>query len=195
VLETPWGTADVALEVRGEHQVDNASQAAAVALELGVPLAEVVTGLAAVRTSCRRMEVLHTPGDIVVINDAYNSSPTSAAAAVRSLARLDVTGRRVAVLGEMLELGEQTAAEHVAIGALAAVEGIDVLIAVGNQADHFATGARGGRMSVLTVADPESASELVSREVRPGDAVLVKASRAVGLERVAEDLARGEGAS
>jgi UDP-N-acetylmuramoyl-tripeptide--D-alanyl-D-alanine ligase len=95
----------------------------------------------------------------------------------------------------MLELGEQSAAEHVAIGALAAAEGIDVLIAVGNQADHLATGARGGRVSVLTVADPESASELVAHEVRAGDAVLVKASRAVGLERVADDLARGEGTS
>jgi UDP-N-acetylmuramoyl-tripeptide--D-alanyl-D-alanine ligase len=195
VLETPWGTAAVALEVRGEHQVDNASQAAAVALELGVTLDEVVTGLATVRTSGQRMEVLHTPRGVVVINDAYNSSPTSAAAAVRSLARLDVTGRRVAVLGEMLELGEQSAAEHIAIGALAAAEGIDVLIAVGNQADHLATGARGGRVSVLTVADPESASELVAHEVRAGDAVLVKASRAVGLERVADDLARGEGTS
>ena len=195
VLETPWGTTDVALEVRGEHQVDNASQAAAVALELGVPLDEVAAGLAAVRTSSQRMEVLRTDGGIVVINDAYNSSPTSAAAAVRSLARLDVPGRRIAVLGEMLELGEQSAAEHVAIGALAAAEGIDVLIAVGAEADHLATGARGGRVSVVTVADPESASELVSNEVRPGDAVLVKASRAVGLEWVADELARGVGAS
>ncbi len=194
VLESAWGTAPVTLAVRGEHQVENALEAAAVALELGVPLDAVVAGLADARTATRRMDLVRTAGGVLVINDAYNSSPTSAAAAVRSLARLDVPGRRIAVLGEMLELGAQSDAEHEAIGALAASSGIDLLIAVGHQSDRLAAGARGGRVSVLTVADPDDALAVVVSEVHAGDAVLVKASRAVGLERVAESLTDGEGA-
>lgn len=192
VLETPWGTAEVSLSLRGEHQVENAAQAAAVALELGAPLDNVVAGLAEARGATQRMELLRTPDGVLVLNDAYNSSPTSAAAAVRSLAQLAVPGRRIAVLGEMLELGEQTAAEHEAIGALATELGIDLLVAVGAQADHVAAGARGGRIVVVTVPDAVSASDVLAREVLPGDAVLVKASRAIGLDRVADDLAHAE---
>src|SRR6185436_7489176 len=140
-------------------------------------------------------DLLLTAGGVLVINDAYNSSPTSAAAAVRSLARLEVPGRRVAVLGEMLELGDQSDAAHEAIGALTASTGIDVLIAVGRQSEHLAAGARGGHVAVLTVPDPDDASGVVAGEVRRGDAVLVKASRAVGLERVAESLTHGDGAA
>jgi UDP-N-acetylmuramoyl-tripeptide--D-alanyl-D-alanine ligase len=194
LLESAWGTAPVALEVRGEHQVENAAQATAVALELGVPLDAAVAGLADARAAAHRMELVRTTGGVLVINDAYNSSPTSAAAAVRSLARLPVTGRRVAVLGEMLELGDEADAEHVAIGALAAEVGLDVLVAVGDRAEQLADGARGTRVAVLMVPDPAAASAVVSGEVREGDAVLVKASRAVGLERVAEALAHGDAA-
>ncbi|MSO79174.1 MAG: UDP-N-acetylmuramoyl-tripeptide--D-alanyl-D-alanine ligase [Acidimicrobiia bacterium] len=188
VLESAWGTAPVVLGLRGEHQVENALEAAAVALELGVPLDDVAAGLAEARTATRRMDLVRTAGGVLVINDAYNSSPTSAAAAVRSLASLDVPGRRIAVLGEMLEIGDASDAEHEAIGALAAASGIDVLIAVGRQSERFAAGASGSRVSVLTVADRDEALEAVMREVQSGDAVLVKASRAVGLERVAESL-------
>jgi UDP-N-acetylmuramoyl-tripeptide--D-alanyl-D-alanine ligase len=194
-LESSWGTAPVTLSLRGEHQVENALEAAAVALELEVPLDVVVAGLADARTATRRMDLVRTSAGVLVINDAYNSSPTSAEAAVRSLASLDIPGRRIAVLGEMLELGDQSDAEHEAIGALAAASGIDVIIAVGRQSEHLAFGARGGQVSVLTVADPDEALEVVMREVRSGDAVLVKASRAVGLERVAESLTDGESAS
>ena len=141
------------------------------------------------------MDLIHSAGGVLVINDAYNSSPTSAAAALRSLARLDVPGRRVAVLGEMLELGDQSDEQHEAIGALTAAAGIDVLIAVGRQSERMAAGASGSDVSIVTVADPNDASEVVVGAVRRGDAVLVKASRAVGLERVAEALAAGDGAS
>jgi UDP-N-acetylmuramoyl-tripeptide--D-alanyl-D-alanine ligase len=194
VLDSAWGRAEVSLGLRGEHQVENALEAAAVALELGAPLDAVVAGLAAARAAVQRMDLVRTAGGVLVINDAYNSSPTSAAAAVRSLARLDVPGRRVAVLGEMLELGDRSDAEHEAIGALAASSGIDVLIAVGRQSERLAAGARGGHVAVLTVPNPDDASSVVAGEVRRGDAVLVKASRAVGLERVAESLTTGEGA-
>ncbi len=194
VLESAWGTSPVVLALRGEHQVENALEAAAVALELGVPLDTVVLGLAVARTATRRMDLVRTAGGVLLLNDAYNSSPTSAAAAVRSLASLDVPGRRVAVLGEMLELGDQSDSEHETLGALTAARGIDVLIAVGRRSESLAAGARGGRVSVLTVADSDEAIEALAHEVRPGDAVLVKASRAVGLERVAESLTGGEDA-
>ncbi|MEX0664597.1 MAG: UDP-N-acetylmuramoyl-tripeptide--D-alanyl-D-alanine ligase [Acidimicrobiia bacterium] len=191
-LETGWGTADVMLALRGEHQVENAAQAATVALELGAPLEAVVSGLAGAQTVNQRMELVRTSQGVLVINDAYNSSPTSAAAAVRSLAALDVPGRRVAVLGEMLELGTESDHEHMALGALAAEMGIDAVVAVGRPAPQIAAGARGGRVIVTTVADPVEASAFVAGEVHAGDAVLVKASRAIGLERVADDLVHGE---
>lgn len=189
-LESPWGVAVIALTVRGEQQVDNAAQAATVALSLGVPIAEVAAGLGDARGAGHRMEIFRTADGVLVLDDAYNSSPTSAAAAVRSLARLPVSGRRVAVLGEMLELGEQSDTEHAALGALAAAQGIDLLVAVGTRAASMAEGARGSALTVLTVADPAAAAGVVAGEVRVGDAVLVKASRAIGLERVAEALAR-----
>ncbi len=195
VLESAWGTAPVVLSLRGEHHVVNALQAAAVALELGVELDAAVAGLANARTASQRMDLIHSAGGVLVMNDAYNSSPTSAAAALRSLARLDVPGRRVAVLGEMLELGDQSDEEHEAIGALTAAAGIDVLIAVGRQSERMAAGARGSDVSIVMVADPNDASDVVAGAVRRGDAVLVKASRAIGLERVAEALAAEDGAS
>ncbi|MBM3672406.1 MAG: UDP-N-acetylmuramoyl-tripeptide--D-alanyl-D-alanine ligase [Actinobacteria bacterium] len=189
-IETPWGTAAVALSVRGEHQVENAAQAAVVALELGAPLDDVILGLGDARGEAQRMELVRTPDGVIVLNDAYNSSPTSAAAAVRSLASLDASGRRIAVLGEMLELGDSAAVEHEAIGALAGAIGIDLVVAVGAYADSIAKGASGTHTDVVTVADPVAASEVLAQEVRSGDAVLVKASRAIGLERVAEELVR-----
>jgi murE/murF fusion protein len=190
LLETPAGTARVAIELRGEHQVENAMQAVAVALELGVPLEAAVAGLADARPAAHRMELLRTPDDVLVINDAYNSSPTSAAAAIHALARLQVRGRRVAVLGEMLELGDHADDQHAAIGALVAEQGIDMLVAVGDRAEGYAEGAASGRVTVVKVADADAAARLVADELHSGDAVLVKASRAVGLERVVHALSR-----
>ncbi len=187
-LETPWGDTAVRLAVRGEHQVANATLAAAVALALGVPVEAVAGGLATASSAAWRMELLRTPDGVTVLNDAYNSSPTSAAAALRALAHLPVDGRRVAVLGEMRELGEHSASEHAALGALASELGIDILVAVGGSADALRSQFRG---ESTTVADADAALGAVAERVRPGDAVLVKASRAVGLERVAETLTRG----
>jgi UDP-N-acetylmuramoyl-tripeptide--D-alanyl-D-alanine ligase len=196
VLETPWGRAPVALALRGEHQVENAAMAAVVALELGAPMEAVVAGLEVAVTASLRMELVRSASGVVVINDAYNSSPTSAAAAMRSLAHLPVAGRRIAVLGPMLELGRHSAAEHVHLGALAAASGIDVLIVVGDDVGQIAEGAQGStvrdaEISVVDVPDAAAATDYLMGEVRPGDAVLVKASRAIGLEAVADALVRG----
>jgi UDP-N-acetylmuramoyl-tripeptide--D-alanyl-D-alanine ligase len=186
MLTTPWGSGRITVALRGEHQVHNAAMAACVALSLDAPFDAVAAGIAGATTAGLRMELLRTPDGIVVINDAYNSSPTSAAAAVRSLARLPVEGRRIVVLGEMLELGDDAADEHRAIGALAGATGIDVVIAVG--APGFAEGARGTVADLHEVNDVDAATAVLRELLRPGDAVLVKASRAVGLERVADEL-------
>ena len=171
-LETPWGTADVRLEMRGAHQAANAAGAAGAALVLGLGLDRVVTGLAGATTSRWRMEVRRSPTGFVVVNDAYNANPASAEAALRALAALPVGGRRVAVLGPMLELGATSDAEHRRVADLAASLGIDV-VAVG-------TGAYG-----LTPLAPADVDGIVD-DLGGDDAVLFKASRAAGLEQVAQ---------
>jgi UDP-N-acetylmuramoyl-tripeptide--D-alanyl-D-alanine ligase len=142
------------------------------------------------------MDVTRTPEGITVVNDAHNASPTSMAAALRSFRHLAAGKRRFAVLGEMLELGEHASVEHERIGRLAVESGVDVVIAVGAGAQPIADGARAGAggAQVVEVDDADGALVAVSGQARPGDAVLVKASRAVGLERVAEALTMAVGA-
>jgi UDP-N-acetylmuramoyl-tripeptide--D-alanyl-D-alanine ligase len=196
LLETPWGTTPVCLSVRGEHQAMNAAMAATVALDLGAPLDRVAEGLARAATAAWRMDVTRTPDGITVVNDAYNASPTSMAAALRSFRHLASGKRRLAVLGEMLELGDHSRAEHEAIGRLAVESDVDLVIAVGAAAQPIADGARGagaGGAQVIAVDDADAALAAVTEHARQGDAVLVKASRAVGLERVAEALTAAVG--
>jgi len=192
-LVTPWGTGRVQLSVHGDHQVVNALQAAAVALHLQVPFADVVGGLESVRPAPWRMEILRTPTGAVLLNDAYNANPSSMAAAVRGLAQIDTDGRRVAVLGEMRELGEHSADEHARIGRLAAGLGIDVVVAVGDEAAPLAQAAgNDDTTTVVSVADADGALQALRELLHHDDAVLVKGSRAVGLESVAHALALGD---
>jgi UDP-N-acetylmuramoyl-tripeptide--D-alanyl-D-alanine ligase len=191
-LETPWGSAPVFLGVRGAHQAENAAMGAAVALVLDVPIDIVAAGLEAASTAEWRMQLAESPAGITVLNDAYNASPSSMAAAVQSLALLPVSGQRVAVLGDMLELGDHAEAEHAALGDLAAEVGLDLLVAVGPASRVTADRARAVGLDVVMASDRDAVMPLLARRVHPGDAVLVKASRAVGLETVAEALARGE---
>src|SRR5262249_17946736 len=114
-LSTPWGRGEVALAVRGAHQVINASLAAVVALSHAVPSDAVAAGLATVQPARWRMEVAQTDDGLVVLDDAYNANPSSMSAALDALARVDVPGRHVAVLGEMRELGSLSVAEHEAL--------------------------------------------------------------------------------
>jgi UDP-N-acetylmuramoyl-tripeptide--D-alanyl-D-alanine ligase len=194
-LESPWGEAKVALGVRGLHQVSNAALAATVALALGVPLDDAAEGLGRATTAAWRMELTRSPDGVTVLNDAYNSSPTSAAAALRALVALPVPGRHVAVLGEMRELGDHAEAEHATLGRIATELGIDTVVAVGAVSGAIRSGAIGSGASaptrVVEVADAGAALGALETLVGPGDAVLVKASRAVGLERVAEVLSGG----
>ena len=199
-FDSPWGSANaVALAVRGGYQVSNAAMAATVALHLGVPLEAVVASLGRATTASWRMELTTTPEGLTVLNDSYNASPTSMQAALASFARLPVRGRRLAVLGEMRELGDLAAAEHARIGESVAAADVLALVVVADLGDpvmaQLAAAATARGVEVYDVADPDAAVAIVRKLARPGDAVLVKASRAVGLERVAHSLTEGAAAA
>jgi UDP-N-acetylmuramoyl-tripeptide--D-alanyl-D-alanine ligase len=138
------------------------------------------------------MDVQRAPSGALVIDDAYNANPASMAAALRALERVGAAGRMIAVVGDMLELGDASAAEHARIGELAAEIGVDALIAVGDVAPAAADAARAAAPAVplvLEVPDPATALDaLRSLDVRADDVVLVKGSRAVGLELVVAGL-------
>lgn len=196
-IETPAGPLETELGLRGAHQARNALLAAAVGWWLGMDPADVGAGLAAARPSANRMHLAATPAGVVVLDDSYNANPTSMAAALHSLGHLGVAGRRIAVLGEMRELGEGSAALHAEIGRAAVATHVDVLVAVGEGGEQIAAGAAASRdadhpIEILCVADSHAAIGAVRSVARPGDAVLVKASRAVGLDEVARAL-RGDG--
>lgn len=184
-LVTPAGSAPVALRLVGEHHVSNALAAAAVALELGGTPDGVAAALSVAEPASRwRMEVTERADGLTVVNDAYNSNPESMRAALNALAALGEGTRRTwAVLGRMAELGDGTAAAHAEIAALARRLSIDRLVAVGT--DDY-PGAR-------RTAGVDEAVDLLRAEAGPGDVVLVKASRAIGLERVVDGLMRAPG--
>jgi UDP-N-acetylmuramoyl-tripeptide--D-alanyl-D-alanine ligase len=179
--------AQVRMRLLGEHQAMNAAAATAVALLLGVPLDAIAESLAAVTTLSKWRLELHERADgLVVVNDAYNANPESMTAALRTLAGIgERTGRpTMAVLGEMRELGETSAAEHAAIGALARELGIDRLVVIGEGAR-----AMGETYDTATFhASVEDAVPAVRNNVDRTAVVLVKASRAARLERIADAL-------
>jgi UDP-N-acetylmuramoyl-tripeptide--D-alanyl-D-alanine ligase len=139
-----------------------------------------------------RMQVQRRADGLTVVNDAYNANPSSVAAALKTLAALRRPGgRTVAVLGEMAELGEAAAAEHDRVGRLATRLGIDRLVGVGEPGRVMVNAARMEGMwpeEARAVADPDAAVALLGPTLGPADVVLVKASRVVGLEVVAERL-------
>jgi UDP-N-acetylmuramoyl-tripeptide--D-alanyl-D-alanine ligase len=171
----------------GAHHAMNAAAAAAVCLAAGLDLATIGERLAsASAASPMRMARTQRPDGVVIIDDTYNANPESVAAALRAATALRAGQRRVvAVLGEMLELGEASPERHREIGELAAGLGIDLVVAVGEPAWPIADGAEGnGTTEVVRADDTEVASEVVSAWLSPGDVVLVKASRGARLERV-----------
>lgn len=184
-LLTPHGTAPLQLNVIGEHQVYNALAVAAATLELGLGIEQVVSALGDARNESRwRMEVTDRPDGVTVINDAYNANPESMRAALNALSAIGGPARRRwAVLGPMGELGSISEAAHAEMGALAGVLGVQRLVSVGTAGYQ----AGYGKDSML-VPDVEGALDLLRDELRPDDVVLVKASRAAGLERVAAGL-------
>jgi len=189
-LRTPSGCSDVTMRLYGEHHVSNALAAAAVAHELGMSADEIARALSEAGSLSRwRMEVTERPDGVTVVNDAYNANPESMRAALRALAAMGKGRRTWAVLGQMAELGDEALAEHDAVGRLAVRLNVGKLVAVGGrEASWLQLGAYNegswGEESVH-VSDAQAAVDLLRSELRPGDVVLVKASRSVGLERVA----------
>lgn len=192
-LHTPSGCSDVTMRLYGEHHVSNALAAAAVAHELGMSADEIARALSEADSLSRwRMEVTERPDGVTVVNDAYNANPESMRAALRALVAMGRGRRTWAVLGQMAELGDEALAEHDAIGRLAVRLNVSKLVAVGGrEASWLQLGAYNegswGEESVH-VSDAQAAVDLLRSELRPGDVVLVKASRSVGLERVAQAL-------
>jgi len=188
-LVTPVGTAPVRLRLLGAHNVVNALAAAAIAGELGLPVAAVAEGLSAATARSKwRMEVTERADGVTVINDAYNANPEGMAAALATLATVARGRRAFAVLGPMNELGEESRQRHEEAGGLAARAGVAGLIVVGEDAAPMLTGAkaeRSWRGELISVPDAGGAVAALGNLLRPGDVVLVKASRTIGLERVA----------
>ena len=191
---------EVQLRVAGRHQVGNALAAAAAAQALGLPLADIAAGLSLAAPRSRwRMELHDRADGLTVINDAYNANPDSMHAAVDTLAELGRGGARRtwAVLGDMLELGETAPAAHAELGRFVAERGVDRLVAVGAYAETMAAAARDAGLSapdaVRVVPDKAGATEWLRAGLGPGDVVLVKASRGLALDTVADEiLAFGE---
>jgi UDP-N-acetylmuramoyl-tripeptide--D-alanyl-D-alanine ligase len=171
--------AGLTLPFDSAHMRRNALAALAAARALGVE----PDGALDVALSSFRGQRMHLPGDIVVVNDCYNANPMSMRAALDDLAA-SASGRRVAVLGDMLELGPDEARFHAEVGAHAREAGVELLVAVGPRAAHFADGYG----EVLALPDAQAAAEAVPGLLQPGDTVLLKASRGVGLEVVARAL-------
>jgi len=189
--------ARVSMGVHGRHQVSNALAVAAVALALGLDLEQVADSLSRARAASRwRGDVTDTATGVTVVNDAYNANPASMVAALDLLAAM--TGvtptrsarRSVAVLGEMLELGDRSVHEHGVVGRAAVRLGVDRLVVVGDgeAVQEMRDTALDAGGSAVLVADVGAAVALLRTELESGDVVLVKASRSVGLDRVAAAL-------
>jgi UDP-N-acetylmuramoyl-tripeptide--D-alanyl-D-alanine ligase len=179
---------DYHIQLLGRHQVANALFALAIGAELGLDRTAIAHGLAFCAPAEMRLQLCQ-PGGIRVLDDAYNANADSMVAALQTLSDLPCSGRRVAVLGDMAELGESSRAAHAEVGQRAAEFHLDQLFTVGQQAGEIATAARrGGLQTVVEIPEVETAVSAVREFARPGDVVLIKASRAMRLERITEGL-------
>ncbi|HYP54733.1 MAG TPA: Mur ligase family protein, partial [Solirubrobacterales bacterium] len=179
LVSTPAGQQRFHLPFAERHNLANALAAIAIGVALEAPLAEMADRAATIGFSRFRGERLELGDGIVLVNDCYNANPVSMRAALDHLATLDAE-RRVAVLGEMAELGDGAPAYHGEVGAHAREHGIDLVVGVGEPARAYEPDE--------LVATPAEAAELLAAQLEPGDAVLVKGSRSAGLEAVAGTL-------
>ncbi|WP_214327789.1 UDP-N-acetylmuramoyl-tripeptide--D-alanyl-D-alanine ligase [Nonomuraea sediminis] len=212
-LRTPSGAAHVKLKLYGEHAVDNALAAAAAGYELGLPVATIAEELSEATPRSRwRMEVTERPDGVTVVNDAYNANPDSMRAAFAALGTLGKDRRRFAVIAALRELGEDSVALNEELGRLAGGAGLTGLVVAGPEAGPVLEGAfdaaqrtasgpdgpggglpydGSGVTRIVHVPDAEAAAAELGGWLRPGDTVLVKGPRAMGLERTAELLLGG----
>jgi UDP-N-acetylmuramoyl-tripeptide--D-alanyl-D-alanine ligase len=178
------------LKLLGRHQVMNALFAIAVGDELGLGRTEIARGVSECAPPKMRMQFWSAKG-VGVLDDAYNANADSMLAALETLREMPVRNRRVAVLGDMAELGNEAVAAHVEVGEKAASLKIDQLFAIGRLASGIAEAARkNGLQNVAEFTDVEQAAGQIKEFVRDGDLVLVKASRSMKMERIVEQLIR-----
>jgi UDP-N-acetylmuramoyl-tripeptide--D-alanyl-D-alanine ligase len=185
------GRRDVYVPLLGKHTACNALAAIAVARKMGLSESDIIATLASTRGPEMRLQVQKI-GGITLINDAYNANPNSVRAALETVKMLPCRGRRVAVLGDMLELGRSNDRYHKEIGQFAAECRVDALVCVGANAELMANAAERAGLpggSVTRHADSESAARKITKWITDGDLVLIKGSRGVRLESVADAIA------
>ncbi len=191
-LVTARGDVRVSTPLLGSGNLSNLLAAAAVASELDVPLDAIADRAAAFRAASRRGELLRLPGGITLIDDSYNASPAAVKRSLETVKAATGSARKIAVLGEMLELGEHSERLHAEVGRDAAAAGLQLLIVVGGDAArHLAEAARAAGMPVSTVgyaATSKEAADLALTWIRPGDLVLVKGSRGIRTDEVVDRL-------
>lgn len=179
------------LTLRGRHNVENACAAAAVGLYMGCDIADIVTALEGSAPESGRQEIWSAPGGFTVMNDAYNANPDSMRASLMTFCALSISGRRYAVLGDMGELGDYAQASHEAVGSLVATLPLDIVITVGELARFIACAAQdaGYPSSQIVVCQTrEEALAYLKEHLLADDAVLVKASHFMELDRIAKGL-------
>jgi UDP-N-acetylmuramoyl-tripeptide--D-alanyl-D-alanine ligase len=183
------------LPVPGIHMVQNAMLAVAAGRAFGLSLEDCAAGLASTPLTKARLQIKEING-IQFIDDSYNANPDSMKAALRTLVELEADGRRIAVLGQMNELGEESERRHREVGEAAAAFGIDELIAVGGTGAEMAGAARkAGLAKTTSVPAVEDAARLLGKTAAPGDLILIKGSRGARMERVLEAFAQGQSAA
>jgi UDP-N-acetylmuramoyl-tripeptide--D-alanyl-D-alanine ligase len=189
-LTGPPGRIAVALKLMGEHQVYNALAAAAATSHLDVGIEEIKEGLEAFQTPPMRMELVALGKGIRIINDAYNANPPSMESALRTLEEV-TQGRKIAVLGDMWELGEYAKQAHRELGQWVKERGIDLLFLLGQFAPHVARGAEEAGMQPQAIyigKDLHAVSLRLARALRTGDWVLIKGSRIMSMEKIIQEL-------
>lgn len=191
-VSTPWGPLSLSLSLAGRPNLLNVLAAATVALELNVPAADVSRAAADLRAVDRRGALCALANGARLVDDSYNASPAAVLVMLSTLAATKTSGRRIAVLGEMRELGDAAHALHVDTGRAAAQAGVDLLVAIGGPAaDGLVEGARAAGLDasrMLRFTDSASAAEAVAAQVRAGDLVLVKGSHGTHTDIVANHL-------
>lgn len=189
-LKGPSETTPVSLNLMGRHQVYNALGAAAAASSLGIGMEDIKKGLEAVHPPPMRMELVTLGAGIMVINDAYNANPHSMESAVRALQ--EVAGKRkIAVLGDMWELGDHAQGAHEELGRTVQEKGVDLLFLLGQFAPHVAQGAQEAGMDprAITIGkDHREVSLRLAHTLKQGDWVLIKGSRIMRMENIIQEL-------
>jgi UDP-N-acetylmuramoyl-tripeptide--D-alanyl-D-alanine ligase len=191
-VRTPHGSARIETPLLGTGNLLNLLAATAVATELGVPMSAIAARAARLRPAAHRGELLRLPGGVTLIDDSYNSSPAALKRALETVRNATGSARKVAVLGEMLELGDHATRLHEECGWAAAASELDLLITVGGAAaERMAEAAKTAGLppsTVTYVPTSAEAADLATKRVRPGDLVLVKGSRGIRTDVVVDRL-------